>query len=114
MSNVLTKDIIGPALDWAVAVADSHRVAFQSGHLYLVDERQRRIAEWRPSTAYAQGGPILEREGIGFYKANESKWWAQPYGGEFSAEGPTSLIAAMRCYVMSELGAEVRVPEEIL
>jgi hypothetical protein len=29
------------------------------------------------------------------------------------AQGPTPLIAAMRCYVASQLGDEVEVPEEL-
>ena len=28
--------------------------------------------------------------------------------------GPTPLIAAMRCYVASNLGEEVEIPEEVL
>jgi hypothetical protein len=30
------------------------------------------------------------------------------------AEGPTPLIAAMRCYVASKLGDTVEIPEELL
>lgn len=30
------------------------------------------------------------------------------------AEGPTPLIAAMRCYVASKLGDEVDIPEELI
>lgn len=65
------------------------------------------------TTDWSQMGPIIEREGISFYKANGSKWWAHPYGGEYNAEGPTSLMAAARCYVVSKLGEEVEVPEEL-
>ena len=69
---------------------------------------------YSPSTDWSQGGPIIEREGIGFYKANSTKWWAHPYGGEYNAEGTTSLIAAMRCYVSSKLGDVVDIPEELM
>jgi len=31
----------------------------------------------------------------------------------FEQDGPTPLIAAMRCYVASKLGEEVDVPEEL-
>lgn len=65
------------------------------------------------TTDWNQVGPIIFREGIGFYKANETKWWAHPYGGNYNAEGPDPIIAAMRCYVTSKLGEEVEVPEEL-
>lgn len=41
--------------------------------------------------------------------------WA--YGEVFTRRyysGPTPLIAAMRCYVASNLGEEVEIPEEVL
>jgi hypothetical protein len=32
---------------------------------------------------------------------------------EFEEEGPTPLIAAMRCYVASKLGDYIDIPEEL-
>jgi hypothetical protein len=70
------------------------------------------------STDWALGGPIIEREKIGilFYvdhipDADEPIWVAS-CGGE-RALGDTPLIAAMRCYVLLELGKEVEIPEEL-
>ena len=57
------------------------------------------------SKDWAQGGPIIERELIAIH----GDWKATL--GEGTYEGPTPLIAAMRCYVASKLGAEVDVPE---
>ena len=34
----------------------------------------------------------------------KKRWWRN---------GPTPLIAAMRCYVISKLGEEVEVPDEL-
>lgn len=69
------------------------------------------------STDWAQGGPIIERECIAIsclhitgYTPNT---WTARHPQRFSAEGPTPLIAAMRCYVASKLGDEVELPEEI-
>ena len=71
-------------------------------------------------TDWAQGGPIIEREGIDLdnYAKNPlwSAWMRAPkrHSGEAKAYGPTPLIAAMRCYVAGILGDEIEVPEELL
>lgn len=65
-----------------------------------------------PSTAWVQGGPIIEREHIGL------AWWPEDcvpsgwrgYIEERHVGGPTPLIAAMRCFVASKLGEEVEIP----
>lgn len=70
---------------------------------------------WYPSTDWAQGGPIIEREWIDLHCVNDSLWEAEcpaPCGLAMQ-NGPTPLIAAMRCYVASKLGADVDVPEEL-
>ena len=90
-----TSELTGAALDWAVGMA---------------------TGEYKPvpvpnySTNWAQGGPIIEREGIAILQC--PRGWAARigFGGEY-IEGPTPLIAAMRCYVASKLGDDVEVPE---
>lgn len=129
-----TMYLTGAALDWAVALADSQRVAYQSGHLYLVDEKQRRISAWKPSESWAQGGPIIDREHIDIrntftkdgYRTSESVDACHasinlPNGSTtYDATkvvweyGPTQLIAAMRCYVASKLGEKVAIPVDLL
>ena len=64
------------------------------------------------STDWACGGPILEREGISIYRMT-SDWSAAYSPSEAAQDGPTPLIAAMRCYATSKLGDEVKVPEEL-
>jgi len=66
------------------------------------------------SRKWEAGGPIIHKEGLGFYQANATKWWAHLPGQEYTHEGPTPLIAAMRCYVASKLGDEVDIPKECL
>jgi len=61
------------------------------------------------STNWLQGGPIIEREKITISDANEG--WVAGYNGTLSYFGPTPLIAAMRCFVASEMGDEVEIPE---
>jgi hypothetical protein len=79
--------------------------------------------QYKPSTDWAQGGPIVEREEIGIKRnapcSDGRQWEASPSitakgaGGKFGY-GPTPLIAAMRCYVASKLGDEVEIPEELM
>lgn len=110
-----TQDLIGPALDWAVAECEQyHPIA----HEYSKTAMARR--EWRPSIDWAQGGPIIERERISAMEtdAGSGDWeafiWLSPdMHMPLIQEGPTPLIAAMRCYVASVLGDTVEIPEAI-
>ena len=64
------------------------------------------------STDWAQAGPIIEREYISVLSWLVGAWKARTTandGTEYICEGPTALVAAMRCYVASKLGDEVEV-----
>jgi hypothetical protein len=115
--EVKTSDLTLLALDWAVQWAhnptgptgegwyerDENGLLFDPLNEYTVS----------PSTIWAQGGPIIEREKIETRYANK-QWcaWHESVGG--GNHGSTPLIAAMRCYVASKLGDTVDVPDELL
>lgn len=112
--KIKTAELEGGALDWAVAKCEC------GDHLefVLAHSKQRN----RYSTDWAQGGPIIERElmTVGVYDVAQDLtsglWSAEMFKGtsmRASAQGfgPTPLIAAMRCFVASELGDEVEVPD---
>jgi hypothetical protein len=104
--KIKTNELTGAALDWAVAKAEGYTGA----------ALESRTGEWyTPSTYWAQGGPIIEREWIDLHCVNDSLWEAEcpAPGGLAMQNGPTPLIAAMRCRVASKLGDEVDVPEEL-
>ena len=65
--------------------------------------------------SWDQCGPIIEREWIEL-GAYHDQWLAVFHGEDCSIDqdGPTPLIAAMRCFVASRLGDEVDIPEELL
>ena len=67
--------------------------------------------EYSPSTDWAQGGPIIEREGLTI--THQQNQWAAQTDDDLFEFGPTPLIAAMRCYVASKLGDEIELPEEL-
>jgi hypothetical protein len=66
-----------------------------------------------PSELWAQGGPIIERDRIAIDPYVTHSQWGANKDGAFYRDGPTPLIAAMRCYVASKLGDEVEIPEEL-
>jgi len=111
-----TSELIGPALDWAVAKCEGF-ITNQSWEL------QQRLLDrfYNPSTDWAQGGPIIEREKIAvthgrLMDLSFVEWHATdlPVGDNaYTWRGPTPLLAAMRCYVASKLGDEVEIPEEL-
>jgi hypothetical protein len=147
--QIKTIELTGVRLDWAVAAA-----------LYEQDEEDRVVKVCRfepttpawvevenspgsaphfhrfsPSTNWAQGGPIIEREGIcieryrniqeRYRDINEEYFWIGRFSeciklpdgkglSFFYREGNTPLIAGMRCYVASVLGDEIDIPTELI
>lgn len=117
--KVKTSELSGAALDWAVAKVED-----------MLD-RWGRCAPvgFKPSTDWAQGGPIIDANDIAISPLPDGLWRAYiPDGvqwvprGELGmevfkwthkGEGYHPLIAAMRCFVASKLGDEVDVPEEL-
>jgi len=92
------------ALNWAVGQADGCDLA----HVEY-------------STKWEFGGPIIEREGISIDQRDN---WSlvlacidapmEHEENEIWVNGPTPLIAAMRCYVSSKLGDEIEIPEQLM
>lgn len=114
--KIKTSELTGNPLNWAVAVARFLPGAARS----LV------LPELRPyCTEWLHGGPIIEREGMELlcnvspaqakaFKNAAPDWFAcLKYKRADHWHGPTPLIAAMRCYVASELGDEVDVPDSL-
>ena len=110
--KIKTQDLTGPALDWAVALAAGYKPRVYSTQSIRAElPTGGVIAPFMPGFRWAQGGPIIERDGIDIY---QSGVWVAEIGGNKTTEGPTPLIAAMRCYVASRLGDEVDIPEELV
>jgi len=114
-----TSELTGAALDWAVAKCEGHNVFIKHAPVQVMytPERKRSWYIYRPSTNWAQGGPIIEREGISVDRMGGA-WTADitdSVGGyiELTESGPTPLIAAMRCYVASQMGDNIDIPKEL-
>ena len=98
-----TSELTGAALDWAVAKCEGHLPEGYSfdPHIHCY------------STSWTKGGPIIEREKIAI-DFDGAAWCASDNHKPLANYGPTPLIAAMRCYVASKLGDDVKIPEELL
>lgn len=111
--KIKTSELTGAALDLAVAIAVGRTDVRVDEDGELVGQH-----EFDYYTDWAQGGPIIERERI-HIRPNQSDGnfkafvIIRPTGLAHRHDGPTPLIAAMRCYVASKLGDEVEVPEEL-
>ena len=118
-----TNKLKGAALDWAVAKCEGEVLGEDLFGLRPIIAAPAFTQQFKPSTDWSQGGPIIEREKLttDFFPDGCSKygceWTVQAWdehGNCYAAEmGETILIAAMRCYVASKLGDEVEIPEEL-
>lgn len=118
MKTAKTSELSGAALDWAVAKCKGWiKGDITHPKFCRLWRDQIRTPAIYPSTSWAQGGPIIERERIATsYHPNPNTPGWEPWVAttkSYRADGPTPLIAAMRCYVASKLGDEVEVPEEL-
>lgn len=111
MATIKTSELTGPALDWAVLIA-------QFPIMREARPKAAIITGGNPSTNWATGGPIIEHSKMGFSPWGR-EWRAWIYWrGSFRPGsmyyGDTPLIAAMRCYVASKLGDTVDIPDELV
>lgn len=104
-------ELTGAALDWAVAKCEGFPARDYCPHdKYYRDSDNKWFC---PSEDWGQAGPIIEREKIETTYMPNNIWQCTIYPSLNTIDGPTPLIAAMRCYVASKLGDEVEVPEEL-
>ena len=125
--KIKTKTLSGIALDWLVAKCEGkveqgvygNPELLESGlHLHYCDVLLSH--PYSPSTDWAEGGPIVQRERMEVMPCMDvlvEKWIASHCfrQSKWSQEcGPTPLIAVMRAFCCSKLGDEVDIPDELL
>ena len=130
--KVKTSNLIGPALDWAVAMCRGFDGLDEDEWLIRDGIADMPLSAYTPSSDWAQGGPVIESANItvrpvfhagrtenGSDTCRQDGWsahvepkayWITPR--PFAGSKP--LIAAMRCYVTSKMGGEVEVPDELI
>ena len=117
MKTIKVSEATPIQLDWLVAKCSGDFSLYHN-----LEEGQRFLNLWTGSaflhysSNWANGGPIIEKEKITL-KPNGPIWVAYAKGKlvdiVYPMEGPTPLIAAMRCYCCAKLGDEIDIPEEL-
>ncbi len=109
-------DLSGEELNYAVAVAEGHDPSVSWGRTCYLHKSNKspvypQYMEWEDA------GPIIEREKVCLvYKPYIREWYAKTTGTIDYVLVVTirwaysPIVAAMRCFVASKLGAEVEIP----
>ena len=105
-----TSNLIGPALDWAVAKCEITKPIPEFDY-FFIKNHENGFGHY--ATDWSQSGPIIERERIRVHHFLTKADWGASLREQGWFHGPTPLIAAMRCYVASKLGDNVEIPEEL-
>lgn len=118
---VKTAELTGALLDWWVARAVGHTLSVD-GKTWDAAVKQTEhgglrffsypVDDWRPSTNWAHGGPIIDRDDIhlGGYATCRYAEIRGDRGPWIQVFGETCLIAAMRAKVASVYGDEIPEP----
>ena len=120
--EVNTADLIGHALDWAVAKAEGLEI-FLVGPQYNVPwrviwKKRGQALEWNvlynPHEDWLLGGKLIEKYRVGF--GLYSDYFFAVTGLDDlpgDADGPTHLVAACRAIVAAKFGETAHVPKEL-
>lgn len=116
MKTIKVAEATGTVLEWLVATCEAARVgATLKPQAFL---RGMEIELFSFSTEWSQGGPIKEREGITSGPVEGGGFWAGKClindDETIGMNGPTELVAIMRCHVQSIMGDEVEIPDELV
>jgi hypothetical protein len=110
--KIKTTELVGEALDWAVALIE-HPDWREQGYLESFYDLQFDDGYlFSPSTDWSQGGPLIQSGKLIISPDPSLGWTARSYMDSRVFSGTTPLIAAMRCYVANHYGDEVEMPIE--
>lgn len=107
-------ELEGSALDWAVLYARTLKAV--NGKPVLARDLAStglRNGAASASTNWSVCGPLIADESIEIKQFKDGGEWLAK-AGLAQADGATPLTAAMRCFVMKRIGAEIWIPEVLL
>lgn len=126
--TILTKDLVGKQLNWAVDVALGRHWSENGYFSQNADLSRDAIYNSHSpeySTDWSFGGKVIDDHDISVFGMNT---WGEGFCchyherktergvvGKLTARGygPTKLIAAMRCLVEEKIGSSIDIPKEI-
>jgi hypothetical protein len=94
----------GPGTDLSDGLTDDERYSTDPSRMWPL------IEQHRISTVIDQGDDYWQA----VVNACSGSMFGPGIAGDCYSEGPTSLVAAARCYIRSLYGKEVEVPDELL
>lgn len=132
MVEIKTADLVGPALDWAVASAIGLPLCEEAcqGDFILIGRGDGDLERFAPSTVWSQGGPLRDKYKVCVFDAGPQEAygnremvaatldtgfsWIDTSLKEADGVGETALIAICRAVVRHESGDVVQVPAELI
>lgn len=120
--KIKVSEASGSVLDWMVAKCEGIKTDIPAWAnkpwVRCTDDNGVQFVCPKFSTDWAHGGPIIARERIATLCPTTGDFWDARNTRTFERDpqyyrGPTPLIAAMRCFVVSKLSDEVEVPDEL-
>lgn len=128
---IKTSELKEKALDWAVAIANNmkpiiHKIQcgspgtpFKYKGYVAIPCSNGDCWTYEPTLKHELSGRIMDANFISTVWApglEEHEWRAETPTdmNDQSETGPTRVIAALRCFVASKLGAEVEIPDELV
>ncbi len=123
MATIKTSELTGKALDYAVFLCLDDTL--RQPELGMI-RSQFGYGNFKPSANWAQGGPIVERMFLDGLRLHSAEFMTGIHNKDIIVAslngdvkpgfyfGPTPLIAAMRCFVASNIGDNVEIPDELL
>lgn len=118
--KVRTKELIGKSLRWAVgrcAGGEYRRPSVRSAAPFWTWPTTPPTYSMEPPDYLSDHNlaePLIEDRGIATHKPNGKGWVARDCLFKHHVSGPTRVVAALRCLVLSEMGDVVDVPGEFL
>ena len=127
--KVKTSELSGRALGWAVASCFGHECDEDNNPIWFDEDGY--MEDYEPWRDWAQGGPLIEREGICISKRYApvflpegaapviecvAQYFIPPHSAleVHRSYGPTPLVAAMRCFLAAQVGDTIEVPDALV
>lgn len=127
MIEVRASDMVGPALDWAVAKADGVEVGMvcppvidENNQPAILLNKARWLSGheparfWSPSTDWSQGGPLIAKFCVDLQHLGDGSVLAQIVEEGMTEVGQDALQAACRVIVAAKFGDVVHVSAELV
>lgn len=119
--EVSVLDLKGPALDYAVAIAEGMRIHTPEGMQFKYWYKGERcvcsVAGYSPSESWNDGGPLIESNRIALVSYLDGTWIArhplEVNEDLHDIKGSHALEAACRSIVASKFGFAILIPKEL-